>query len=232
LSFVSFRLESFYREGWAPNVIGTIRGTAFPDEFVILGSHLDDRNTNSASTTTRAPGANDDGSGSAALLAIAKALYDSGSTFERTVSIEFYTGEEQGLVGSRAYARARSLRGDNVIAHIQQDMIGYHRAGDPAGVSFVQDRAAVDLSLTNYALGVAREFAPANFTVYTAVLSGSSCCSDHQSYVENGYPSVGLIEPRGYTGNKKSGSHSSLFPTSIHCLPALFQIVVFPLIST
>jgi hypothetical protein len=76
LSDYGFETETpDFRAGWAPNVIGTIRGTRFPDEIVILGTHLDDRNTNSASTTTRAPGANDDGSGSAALLATAKVIY-------------------------------------------------------------------------------------------------------------------------------------------------------------
>ena len=39
------------------------------------------------------------------------------------------------------------------------------------------------------------------FQVLDQVKSGSSCCSDHQSYREAGYPSAGLIEPRGYTGD-------------------------------
>jgi hypothetical protein len=80
-------------------------------------------------------------------------------------------------------------------------MTGFHRAGDPTGIAFVQDSRAVDTDLTNYAMAIAREFASPGFEIYTNVLSGSSCCSDHQSYVENGYPSVGLIEPRGYTGD-------------------------------
>ena len=80
-----------------------------------MGAHLDD-----IPREGRAPGANDDGSGSAALLAAAKAVADSGFSFERTICFEHYTGEEFGLLGSRAQAELRAKRGDKVVAMIQQ----------------------------------------------------------------------------------------------------------------
>lgn len=204
-------------EGFAPNVISCNLGETLPKEFVILGAHLDD-----IPREGRAPGANDDGSGSASLLAAAAALADSGFKFKRTICFEHFTGEEQGLLGSRAQAEVRYGRGDDVVAMIQQvrspdagpachsltkrvsrmqDMTAYHLSMDQQGVAFVTDPRATDPDLTNIVESIAREYADPLLKVHEEVLSGSSCCSDHQSYTESGYPSVGMIEPRGYTGD-------------------------------
>eukprot|EP00041_Stephanoeca_diplocostata_P011918 m.198028 g.198028 ORF g.198028 m.198028 type:complete len:372 (+) comp18729_c0_seq4:131-1246(+) len=185
-----------YDVDFAPNIVSCLRGVEHPDEIVVLGAHLDD-----IPSTGRAPGANDDGSGSSALLASAAAIHASGAKFKRTLCIEHYTGEEQGLVGSRAQAKLRASRRDDVVAMIQQDMTALHLDGDAMGMAFVQDGRAVDETLTDQVEGIAREYADPELQQHRAVLSGSSCCSDHQSYFEAGFPSVGIIEPRGYTGD-------------------------------
>jgi hypothetical protein len=107
-----------YNVNYAPNVVSCKRGETTPEQIVILGAHLDN-----IPSTGRAPGANDDGSGSASLLAAAQAVGESGFKFKKTLCFEHYTGEEQGLVGSRAQAKFRKERGDDVVAQIQQDMI-------------------------------------------------------------------------------------------------------------
>jgi len=192
-----FEVEAHeYRDDYGPNVISTLRGTSLPNELVILGAHLDDR-----PYTGRAPGANDDGSGSSALLSMAETIHNQKSSFKRTLVFEHYTGEEQGLRGSRAIAAKRSADGDDVKAQIQQDMTAVQLSGDPVGLAFVRDANAVDLTLTDYVQKVAEQYKDDELTLYDRVLSGSSCCSDHQSYKENGFASVGLIEPRGYTGD-------------------------------
>ncbi len=53
----------------------------------------------------RAPGGNDDGSGSGHLLGIAEAIWNQEIKFEKSVTLAFFAGEEQGLLGSYAYAR-------------------------------------------------------------------------------------------------------------------------------
>ena len=53
----------------------------------------------------RAPGANDDGSGTGALVGIARAVARRGVVFHKNVQLVAFAGEEQGMVGSRAYAR-------------------------------------------------------------------------------------------------------------------------------
>jgi len=184
-----------------PNVISSLRGDAKPDEIVVLGAHLDD-----IPASGRAPGANDDGSGSTALLCMAQAIKEykdahPGFMFSRTIVFEHYTGEEQGLLGSRAWAATRARRGDNVVAMIQTDMTAVKLSADPIGLAFVDDARTTDPALTEIVKEVANTYKDSSLNIYNRVLSGSSCCSDHQSYKENGYPSAGLIEPRGYTGD-------------------------------
>jgi carboxypeptidase Q len=80
------------------NVVGEIRGTDKADEVVMLGAHFDSWH---AST-----GATDNAAGSAAMLEAMRILKQSGVTLRRTVRIGLWTGEEQGLIGSREYVRA------------------------------------------------------------------------------------------------------------------------------
>ena len=80
------------------NVVGEIRGTDRADEVVMLGAHFDSWH---AST-----GATDNAAGSAAMLEAMRILKQSGVTLRRTVRIGLWTGEEQGLIGSRDYVRA------------------------------------------------------------------------------------------------------------------------------
>jgi hypothetical protein len=80
------------------NVVGEIRGTDKADEVVMLGAHFDSWH---AST-----GATDNAAGSAAMLEAMRILKQSGVTLRRTVRIGLWTGEEQGLIGSREYVKA------------------------------------------------------------------------------------------------------------------------------
>ena len=79
------------------NVIGEIRGTDKADEVVMLGAHFDSWH---AST-----GATDNAAGSAAMLEAMRILKKSGVPLRRTVRIGLWTGEEQGLIGSRLYVQ-------------------------------------------------------------------------------------------------------------------------------
>ena len=83
------------------NVVGEIRGTDKADEVVMLGAHFDSWH---AST-----GATDNVAGSAAMMEAMRILKQSGVTLRRTVRIGLWTGEEQGLIGSRDYVQ-RALR--------------------------------------------------------------------------------------------------------------------------
>jgi len=80
------------------NTVAEIRGTEKPDEVVILGAHLDSWDLGT--------GATDNGTGSVAVLEAARALQKLGVKPKRTIRFVLFTGEEQGLNGSRAYVAA------------------------------------------------------------------------------------------------------------------------------
>ena len=80
------------------NVVGEIPGTDKADEVVMLGGHFD--------TWHAATGATDNSAGSAAMLEAMRILKATGVPLRRTVRIGLWTGEEQGLIGSRQYVEA------------------------------------------------------------------------------------------------------------------------------
>jgi Zn-dependent M28 family amino/carboxypeptidase len=80
------------------NTVAEIRGAQKPDEVVIIGGHLDSWDLGT--------GATDNGTGSMAVLAAARALQKVGVKPKRTIRFVLFTGEEQGLNGSRAYVKA------------------------------------------------------------------------------------------------------------------------------
>jgi len=111
-------LQTFL-EGFAPNVRCLYESEKNNNTTVILGAHYDSRGsfgrcvgfalnemglTESFSDSTRAPGGDDDGSGTSALLAIARAIERKSVKFGVNVELVAFAGEEQGLLGSRAYA--------------------------------------------------------------------------------------------------------------------------------
>jgi hypothetical protein len=100
---VPVTIEADIRNTYMPNppmfnVVGEIRGTDKADEIVMLGAHFDSWH---AST-----GATDNAAGSAAMMEAMRILKQSGVTLRRTVRIGLWTGEEEGLIGSRDYVRA------------------------------------------------------------------------------------------------------------------------------
>jgi carboxypeptidase Q len=82
------------------NTVAEIRGTEKPDEMVIIGGHLDSWDLGT--------GATDNGTGSMAVLEAARALQKLGAKPKRSIRFVLFTGEEQGLNGSRAYVRTHA----------------------------------------------------------------------------------------------------------------------------
>lgn len=107
------------------NVVATQTGTVRPSEIVVIVAHLDDQ-----PNITNAPGADDNASGSAAVLTAAGMFRQ--YRFERTVRFLLVTGEEQGLYGSEAHAAAADAAGDNLVAVLNMDMIAWDSNADGA----------------------------------------------------------------------------------------------------
>lgn len=89
---------------------------------ILIGGHLDSLNLQVAAETGRAPGANDDASGTVAALEVARAM--SGHKWRQTVVFVGFTGEEQGLHGSRALAKFAKARGWQLEAVLSNDTVG------------------------------------------------------------------------------------------------------------
>jgi hypothetical protein len=104
------------------DVIAIQRGTERPNDVVIITGHIDSRVSDAMNATADAPGANDDGSGSAAVLEAARVL--SKHKFPGTVVYALLSGEEQGLYGGKLLADYAKAQGWNVIANLNNDIIG------------------------------------------------------------------------------------------------------------
>ena len=102
------------------NVVATLPGTTDPEEIYIICGHYD---SISQMPETYAPGADDNGTGTVGVIEAARVLknYD----FEATLRFVCFSREEQGLVGSGAYAREAWVRGDSIVAALNFDMIAY-----------------------------------------------------------------------------------------------------------
>lgn len=110
------------------NVVGIQRGTERPNEVVIISAHIDSRGTDVLDARVEAPGANDNGSGTAAVLEAARVL--SQRRYPTTIIYAVLSGEEQGLLGGRLLADWAKERGYVVKAVLNNDIIGGSRGSD------------------------------------------------------------------------------------------------------
>lgn len=108
--------SSGFSRGRLRNVVAERRGTA-PDaerKLVVAGAHLD--------SVRGAPGANDNASGSATLIELAKSF--AGIDTRNDIRLVWFDGEEAGLLGSRAHVKANAADTDRTIAMLNMDMVG------------------------------------------------------------------------------------------------------------
>ena len=104
------------------NAVAIQRGTERPNDVVIITGHIDSRVSDVMDFTKDAPGANDDGSGTAAVIEAARVL--SKRKFPGTIVYAALSGEEQGLLGGKILADYAKAQGWNVIANLNNDIIG------------------------------------------------------------------------------------------------------------
>ncbi len=145
-----------------------------PKIEIIVGAHYDG--------VGNSPAANDNGSGTAGVLEIARALADTPTD----VTIKFITfdAEEWGLYGSYHYANAAAARGDQILFMFNMDMI--------ANITNTNRATVYSGSNTTYA-SMWNTIAQASYGI-TGYLSGNSSGSDHYPFTQNGYPAVFIIE--------------------------------------
>lgn len=123
------------------NVVGLWPGET--DEFVVLGAHLDHVGQDAAGNVYN--GADDNASGSAMLLEVARAIAEEGKRFRRSILFVWFAGEEQGLLGSWAFVRTPPVPLEKIAVMINADMVGQGNATLRVGGAEVYPREAAFL---------------------------------------------------------------------------------------
>lgn len=201
------------------NVVATLKGSDPQDNRIfIISGHLDSRKTDIMDATGDAPGANDDGSGSAAVIECARIL--SKHAFPATIIFVTVSGEEQGLLGSTYMAGKAKAQNWNIEAVLNNDIIGSNNSNETGIINNTQVRVFSE-GLPFYGLddkkakmirqlglendGKARQLARYIKEVGERYVDNLQVVmiyrndrflrgGDHSPYVENGYSAVRLTE--------------------------------------
>ncbi len=158
------------------NIIAVKPGATLPDHHIIICAHKDAVQTS--------PGADDNGSGSAAVLEIARVMKDIPT--EATWIFALFDAEEEGLIGAGAYANAAASAGDSIIAVLNMDMIAHYENANYAKLFYGADQSLAErwdlLAESLTGINIAGTF------------QGSSSGSDHYPFQQQGYRVVFVHE--------------------------------------
>ncbi|MEX2981255.1 M28 family metallopeptidase [Streptomyces sp. C36] len=178
----------------ADNVVCTKPGTESGGPVIIVCAHYDSRMEDLDNVTARAPGADDNASGVAAILEIARLLAP--VTLSATIRFVAFSGEEQGLWGSTAYAAELHAAGADVHRVINLDMIGRPPADGSVTVERDLGNAVPGNDAASQALGAVMAQAAASYTALPVKL-GPIYDSDYMPFEARGDITVGAYEGEG-----------------------------------
>ncbi|MGD8396365.1 MAG: M28 family peptidase [Candidatus Eiseniibacteriota bacterium] len=219
---VPAEIEEFEADPWwgdpftCWNVVAEKTGLLHPEQIYVICGHLDATAGNPSIPESVAPGADDNGSGSASVLEAARIL--SAYDFDATVRFICFGAEEQGLCGSAVYATAAAAAGDQILGVLNLDMllygppghdtmrIRYNSPSQPLAQAF-QTAAATHVP----ALDVFLDYAP------------GSMGSDHYSFWQHGYAALEGIEeylsgnPYYHQTSDRLANYMAYFPFGANC---------------
>jgi hypothetical protein len=200
------------------NTVATLKGADPNDNRIfIISGHLDSRRTDVMDGTNDAPGANDDGSGSAAVMECARVM--SRHSFPATIIFVTVSGEEQGLLGSSYMARKARAANWNIEAVLNNDIMGSNNSNETNIIDntrvrvFSEGLPLYDLDKEARqirALGLENDGKARQLARYVKEIGERYVDNlqvvmiyrndrflrggDHLPYVENGYPAVRITE--------------------------------------
>jgi leucyl aminopeptidase len=170
------------------NVIAIQRGLVYPDEYVVCGAHYDSYNNSPGHPDSlRAPGADDNASGSSGILETARLL--SQCKFERSILYCGWAAEEIGLIGSAAFAKDCADHMLDIVGYFNLDMIGYLKEGSDIHVHLMY--TTQDSTIANYVYDFSHVYFP-EMPIRQNWLSWGD--SDYSSFNRNGYAAVHPFE--------------------------------------
>jgi Peptidase family M28 len=196
------------------SVIATLKGDESGGRTYVMSSHYDSRNTDNADTTRDAPGADDNASGTSAVIEAARAM--AGLPTHATIIFATYDSEEQGLFGSAHYAAALKAAGVDVQGDLNNDIVGASvgdqgeknpdkvrifseaiaNGADPAKVNAIgNENDSPSRELARFAKETGDRYQPGfhGDMVFRAdrFLRGG----DHESFNANGFAAIRFTEP-------------------------------------
>ena len=170
------------------NVIAIQRGLVYPNEYVVCGAHYDSYCHGSGHPDSlRAPGADDNASGTAGILETARLL--SQCQFERSIMYCGWAAEEANLQGSAAYAKECADNLVDIVGYFNLDMIGYLKEGDDMQMRLIYVNR--DSTFANYIYDFCDIYDSALLVKQGWMIGGDS---DFSSFNRNGYAAVHLFE--------------------------------------
>lgn len=152
------------------------------DEVVVVGAHQDSISGYFFPANSRAPGADDDGSGTITIVEAFRSIILSKFQPERSIEFHWYSGEEAGLLGSQDIATAYRNENRPIVGMLHFDMTGYRGKDNVFGI--VTDY--VDPELTDFLKGLAEAYS----SIPVALTVCGYACSDHASFTKAGYRSA------------------------------------------
>jgi hypothetical protein len=167
---------------WSDDVVGVQLGTDAPNEIYVICGHYD-----SYSSGPVAPGADDNGTGTAAVIEAARLL--GRQQFDATIIYLAVSGEEQGLVGSEAWAGDAQARNLDIRGVINLDMIGWHRLDTVPDLDLISN--SMSSGLRDFVRVTAGLYLP-GYDVIDGAFGGGN--SDQQSFWDNNYAALTFHE--------------------------------------
>gem|GEM_PF-1738311 len=180
------------------NIIGLIEGSdpVLKNEYVVIGAHMDHAGTLTRGYTCSkgnqesgaddiCNGADDNGSGTIALLNVIKSLVSARSSVKRSIIVMWFTGEEEGLLGSYHYVKNPVFPLEKTVYMINMDMVGYMR-------SFGNSLAALGGGSSSFGKAILADVAKKYPQTPVKISDKAGGGSDHVPFMAKGIPGVFL----------------------------------------
>ncbi len=214
----SFRQAfAFSSQGTAHNVLGKIVGTdpTLGKEVVVIGAHIDHLGVNADGRINY--GADDNASGAALVMELARLFGQCGVKPKRTVLFVQFNAEEMGLIGSQHYVRAPTFPLANIVAMYNFDMVG---AGDGSGALVFGGDDPRNAWMTE----LLRKAAAQTGVRHVIQTVRQKLASDHAPFVQKGIPSVfGFSRPDPHPGyHTPADDFANVRPASLKAVGELF----------
>ena len=190
-----------------PSVVLKIKGTESPDEHIILGGHGDSIAGWFPSSSTRAPGADDNASGIATLTESLRVFLATGKRPEKSIEFISYAAEEVGLRGSKEIAESYEAEKKEISAVLQFDMTNF--SGSPYDFILINDYTTGGLS--SYLGSLIDTYLPDYSWRYDEC---GYACSDHVSWYRAGYAVAFPFESTFDAHNEKIHTRGDILSAS------------------